>query len=128
MGQLILPSSSTISIDTSVVIYTIARKIKNSPFEFAGLAYLASAYTSTRNLQQAVKIREEQQKIFEKNEAPWVALLLGGQLVELCDNYRLLEDYSKAIICYKKGLILVQKYQNNPDSAIKIRNLPSVPI
>ncbi len=112
----------TNAIKYSQELIAIARKIKNPPFEFAGLGYLASAYTSTGNLQQAVKIREEQQKIFEKNEAPWVALVLGGQLAELCNNYWLLEDYSKAISCNEKGLKIVQKYQSNPNYAIKISN------
>lgn len=110
------------AIKYSEQLIAIARKIKNPPFEVAGLGTLASAYTFTENLPQAVKIREEQQKIFENNKAPWVALVQGGELAQLCDDYWLLTDYSKAISCYQQGLKITQKYQKNPDSTIKVSN------
>jgi CHAT domain-containing protein/Tfp pilus assembly protein PilF len=100
----------------------IARKINNPQLEVVALGLLASPYQATGNLKKAVNLREEQQKIFDKNQAPWVALLQGGELAILCDNYWLLEDYSKAIRCYEQGLKIVHKYQNNPDLAIQTSN------
>ncbi|MEH2069931.1 MAG: CHAT domain-containing protein [Nostoc sp.] len=110
------------AIKYSEQLRAIAREIKNPYFEVVALGLLANSYQITGTLPTAVNLREEQQKIFDENQAPWVALLQGGELAILCDNYWLLEDYSKAISCYEQGLKIVQKYKNNPEPAIHTSN------
>lgn len=117
-----LQGDYTNAIKHSEQFLAIARKIKNPQLEVIALGLLASPYSFTGKHQKALNLLEEQQKIFEKNKAPCVALLQGRELVTLCDNYKLLNDYSKAISCYKQGLEIAQKHKNNPDSAIQVSN------
>jgi tetratricopeptide (TPR) repeat protein len=100
----------------------IARKIKNPELEVAALGLLGSSYNSTGEFQKAVIVQEEQQLLFEKNQAPWVAQWQGIQLGGLCESYASLNDYSKAISCSQQGIKIAQKYKNNPDPAIQISN------
>ncbi|MDZ8263861.1 CHAT domain-containing protein [Nostoc sp. ChiQUE01b] len=110
------------AIQYSEQLRAIAQKIKNPQLEVAALGVLGASYNSTGKLQKAVIVLEEQQKIFEKNQAPWVALQQGLKLGGLCSSYQSLNDYSKAISCSQQGLQIAQKYKNNPEPAIQISN------
>ncbi|MEA5573477.1 CHAT domain-containing tetratricopeptide repeat protein [Calothrix sp. UHCC 0171] len=112
----------TAAIKYSQESIAIARKIKDPKLEIIGLGFLASAYILMGNLQQAIKIQEEEQKIFEKNEAPWVALMHGREHVLLCNNYDLSNEYDKAIACYRNGITISQEYQKNQNSEVKASN------
>jgi CHAT domain-containing protein len=102
---------------------TIAREIKNPQLEVMALGTLALPYQATGNFQKAVKLQEEHQEIFQKNQAPWVAQLQGTFLLTLCDAYLFLKDDLKAINCHERGLTITRQYHNNPDVNIKNINL-----
>jgi tetratricopeptide (TPR) repeat protein len=100
----------------------IAREHKETQLEVKALGDLAFIYTLNGNHQQSIKLREEQQKILEKTQALWVALLRGEELRKLCSNYEFIENYPQAINCYQQGLKITQDYQKNSDSVIKASN------
>jgi CHAT domain-containing protein len=110
------------AIQYSEQLRAIARKIKDPELEVSALLSLGNSYEFSEQLEKAVIVREEQQKIFENNQASWVALKQGLFLSFLCKNYVSLNDYSKAISCSKKGLEISQKYKYNPERTIQINN------
>ncbi|NJM70199.1 MAG: CHAT domain-containing protein [Scytonema sp. RU_4_4] len=101
---------------------SIAKNGQNPSLEVSVLGFLAFQYQASGNLQKAVNIREEQIEILQKTKPSWVALSQGSILAGLCENYKWLKDYSKAINCFEQGLKFVREDKNNPDAAIRILN------